>query len=231
MLSQGVSLRCPSNDFSGLPRASIRVPSTVSITIRLGSKTARLSWPGKSTVRRSLRVSAVNTTFLRKSPLPLTNQIAPVIDAATLIAFTLFQRSRPPWALTAKFNRSLVAGSFTRTVCSTGRPSFGSKTIVAAFILSLLLRTSCSHLLCLVALLWVCELRIPAFRQTRRHLVLNDIPVLNEQPILEAEDVDDNLRNRLMSRVPAVNHHVVTFADDHSGLIIRVSRKLGCEVA
>jgi hypothetical protein len=31
-----------------------------------------------------------------------------VIDAASLIAFTLFQRSRPPWALIAKFNSSLI---------------------------------------------------------------------------------------------------------------------------
>ena len=45
-----------------------------------------------------------------------------------------------------------------------------------------------------VALLWVRELRIPAFRQAGRHLVLNDIPVLDEQPILEAKDIDDDLR-------------------------------------
>ena len=114
MSSHGVSLCCPSNDFSGLSRASMSVPFTVSITMRFGSKIARLSCPGKSTVRRSFRVSAVNTTFLRESPLPLTNQIAPVIDAATLIAFTLFQRSRPPCALTAKSNSSLLASSFVR---------------------------------------------------------------------------------------------------------------------
>src|ERR1700687_947425 len=108
MSSHGVSLCCPSNDFSGLSRASMRVPSAVSITIRSGSKIDRLSWPGKSTVRRSVRVSAVNTTFLRKSPLLFTYQIPPVMDAATLIAFTLFQRSRPPCALTANSNSPLI---------------------------------------------------------------------------------------------------------------------------
>src|SRR5580693_9048034 len=108
MSSHGVSLCCPSNDFSGLSRASIRVPSTVSITTRLGSKIARLSWPGKSTVRRSFRVSAVKTTFLRKSPLLLTYQIPPVMDAATFIACTLFQRSRPPCASTASFSNSFT---------------------------------------------------------------------------------------------------------------------------
>jgi hypothetical protein len=53
-----------------------------------GSKIARLSWSGTSTVRRSFCVSAVKTTFLRKSPLLLTYQMAPVIDAATLMACT-----------------------------------------------------------------------------------------------------------------------------------------------
>src|ERR1700677_782162 len=136
MSSHGVSLCCPANDVSGSSRDSMSVPFTVSITMRFGSKIARLSCPEKSTVRRSFRVSAVNTTFLRTSPLPLTNQIAPVIDAPTLIAFTLFQRSRPPCALIAKSSSSLFATSFAATLCSPGKPSLGSKTIVAAFILS-----------------------------------------------------------------------------------------------
>ena len=84
------------------------VPFSISITMRSGSKIARLSCPGKSTMRRSFRVSAVKTTFLRKSPFFLTCQIAPVMDAATLIAFTLFQRSRPPCAVTASSSKSFA---------------------------------------------------------------------------------------------------------------------------
>src|ERR1700722_11397094 len=51
----------------------------------------------------------VSTTFLRKSGFPLTYQIPPVMDAATLIAFTLFQRSRPPCAFTATANSSFIS--------------------------------------------------------------------------------------------------------------------------
>src|SRR5580658_8858292 len=108
MSSQGVSRCWPSKDFSGLSRASIRVPFAVSITMRVGVNTARLFWPGKSTVSRSLRASAVKTTFLRKSPLPFTYQMAPVIDAATLMDLTLFHRSRPPCAVTARSNSSFI---------------------------------------------------------------------------------------------------------------------------
>ena len=37
-----------------------------------------------------------------------TYQIPPVMEAATLIAFTLFQRSRPPCASTARFSNSFI---------------------------------------------------------------------------------------------------------------------------
>src|ERR1700722_4526506 len=159
MSSHGVSLCCLANDFSGSSRASMSVPSTVSITMRFGSKIARLSCPEKSTVRRSLPGSGVNTTFLRESPLPLTNQIAPVIDAPTLIAFTLFQRSRPPCALTAKSNKSLLARSVAGAACSTGWPSLGSETVVAAFISSLPSRKYCSRQLSLPV---ICPVTAPA---------------------------------------------------------------------
>src|ERR1700689_3727697 len=68
----------------------------------------RLSWPGKSVVSRSFFVAIVMMTFLRTSPLLFRNQIAPVIDAATFTDFTLFQRSRPPCAFTARSNRLLI---------------------------------------------------------------------------------------------------------------------------
>src|SRR5579863_1172885 len=68
----------------------------------------RLSWPGKSVVSRSFLVSMVMTMFLRASPLLLTNQIAPVIAAATVTDFTLFQRSSPPCAFTARSKRLLI---------------------------------------------------------------------------------------------------------------------------
>src|ERR1700724_1183041 len=78
------------------------------MTTRAGSKMERLSWPGKSVVRRSFFVSIVMMTSLRASPLLFTNQIAPVIDAATFTDFTLFQRSSPPCAFTARSNKLLI---------------------------------------------------------------------------------------------------------------------------
>src|ERR1700678_1639454 len=108
MSSQGVSRCCPSKDASGLLRDSMRVPSTFPITMQLGSKIERLSCPGKSVTSRSTFVATVITTFLRASPLLFTNQIAPVIDAATFTDFTLFQRSRPPCAFTAKLSNSFM---------------------------------------------------------------------------------------------------------------------------
>jgi hypothetical protein len=61
-----------------------------------------------TSVTRSFPVSAVRMTFFRKSSLPLTHQIPPVMDAATLIALTLFHRARPPCASRASFRRSFI---------------------------------------------------------------------------------------------------------------------------
>src|ERR1700689_1586273 len=108
MSSQGVSRCCPWKEASGLFRDSMRVPSTFSITMQFGSKIERLSCPGKSVTSRSTLVVTVITTLLRASPLLFTNQIAPVIDAATFTDFTLLQRSRPPCAFTARFSNSFM---------------------------------------------------------------------------------------------------------------------------
>src|ERR1700733_9948722 len=81
MSSHGVSLCWPAKDFSGSSRDSIGVPSAVMIT------------------------------FLRQSGLPLTYQMAPVMDAAAWIVFTSFQRARPPCAFTANSNRSPMDNS------------------------------------------------------------------------------------------------------------------------
>src|ERR1035438_5130147 len=108
MSSQGVSRCWPWKDSSGLARDSMSVPSTFSITTEFGSKIERLSCPGKSVTKRSAFVSTVITTSLRASPLLFTNQIVPVIEAATFTDFTLFQRLRPPCAVTAKSSNSFI---------------------------------------------------------------------------------------------------------------------------
>src|ERR1700722_8913801 len=112
MSSHGVFSCCPSNEASGLSRASISVPLSVSMTTRSGSKIDRLSWPVKVMVTRSGPVSDVTTTFLRTSGLPFTYQIAPVIDAAASIVLTFCQRSRPPCALMARLSSSFMSSSF-----------------------------------------------------------------------------------------------------------------------
>src|SRR5580698_3126774 len=83
--------------------------------MRVGTKVDRLSWPGKSVTRRSSFVSTVITISLRALPWPFTNQIAPVIEAATFTDVTLFQRSRPPWAFTAEFSNSFMLTVTRRT--------------------------------------------------------------------------------------------------------------------
>src|SRR5271154_1474774 len=108
MSSHGVSLTCPSNDFSGSLRDSIALPLSFSITIRFGSKIERLSWPGNSVTTRSVFAFAVITTLFRQSGWLFTYQIAPVIEAAILTVLTLFQRSSPPCAFTARFNNSFT---------------------------------------------------------------------------------------------------------------------------
>ena len=48
-----------------------------------------------------------------------------------------------------------------------------------------------------------------AFGQMGRHFVLNDVPVLDEQAIIESKDIDDDLRNWRISRVPAMNNYAL----------------------
>src|ERR1700722_3757611 len=108
MSSHGVFSCWPANEASGLSRASSSVPLVFSMTMRPGVKMDRLSWPAKTVVTRSVPVSAVMVMSFSTSGFPLTCQIAPVIDRVASIAVIVCQRSRPPWALIARFRSSFM---------------------------------------------------------------------------------------------------------------------------
>src|SRR6266851_854171 len=70
------------------------------------------------------------------------------------------------------------------------------------------------------------EHRIPALGLLTRSLVLNDIPVFAENPILQANDVRcDPVHRQSYVGEPAMNDDVVTFYKNDPGLILERRRR------
>src|ERR1700757_2330883 len=71
----------------------------------------------------------------------------------------------------------------------------------------------------------VAEHGIPTLGLLLCSLILNDIPVFDENPILQANDVGcDPVHRQSDVREPAMNDDVVVFGENHSGLIPKRQR-------
>src|SRR6202047_1139503 len=59
-----------------------------------------------------------------------------------------------------------------------------------------------------------------------RGLVLNHVPVLDEQPVLETNDIgSDPVNRRAKTRETAMDHHEISPGDDDACLILQRGRK------
>src|SRR5256885_12960708 len=71
----------------------------------------------------------------------------------------------------------------------------------------------------------VAEHRVSAFGLLLSRLVLNDIPVLDQHAILDANDVcRDPVHRRAKAGESTVNYHEITFSHDYSRLILQRGR-------
>src|SRR3989454_6378783 len=77
----------------------------------------------------------------------------------------------------------------------------------------------------------VAEHRISAFGLLTCRLVLNDIPVLDQHAIFDANDVcRDPVHRRAKAGESTVNYHQITFSHDYSRLILQRVREALDEV-
>src|SRR5256885_14910942 len=77
----------------------------------------------------------------------------------------------------------------------------------------------------------VAEHRVSAFGLLLSRLVLNDIPVLDQGAIFDANDVcRDPVHRRAKAGESTVNYHEITFSHDYSRLILQRGREALDEV-
>src|SRR6185436_82314 len=72
----------------------------------------------------------------------------------------------------------------------------------------------------------VAEHRLSTFGLLARRFVLNDIPVLDQHAIFDANDVRrDPVHRRAKAGESTVNYHEITFSHDYSWLILQRGRE------
>src|SRR5437870_1430372 len=75
------------------------------------------------------------------------------------------------------------------------------------------------------------EHRVSAFGLLPRCLVLNDIPMLDQNPVFHAYDVRHNpVRRQATARIPPVDQDEIAFGDNQSHLILQCGRKAPYEI-